>query len=120
MPTRKNQHKGGRFTKKNNSRIQDSIFRTASKKKQIVHCVSQLRRFAKCFMEGDQSRILQFGYNLGRLQELCEETTRPDIWWKPIETLIEKKQWAKLYKHIDIIRNTVVVEYDGAVLEKGC
>lgn len=119
MPTRKN-HIGGKFTKKNNRRIQDAIFRADSKKKQIVHCVSQLRRFAKCFMDGDQSRILQFGYNLGRLQELCEETTHPDIWWKPIETLIEKKQWIKLYKHIDFIRKTVFVEYDSAVLEKGC
>lgn len=119
MPTRKN-HKGGRFTKKNNSRIQAVIYRNANKKRQIIHCVSQLRRFAKCFMMGDNSRMLQFGYNLGRLQELCEETVYPDIWWKPIESLIEKAQWEKLYKHIDSISNTLVVEYDADVLEKGC
>jgi len=64
--------------------------------------------------------MLQFGYNLGRLQELCDESNRPDIWWTPVENLIQRKEWTKLYKHIDIIRNTIVLEYDGDVLEKDC
>lgn len=64
--------------------------------------------------------MLQFGYNLGRLQELCWETHHPEIWWKPIETLVEKEQWGKLFKVIDTIGSVLGVDYDTNVLAKGC
>jgi hypothetical protein len=64
--------------------------------------------------------MLQFGYNLGRLQELCRETNHPEIWWTPIETCVQKKQWGKLFKMIDTIADVLQVEYDEHVLRKGC
>jgi hypothetical protein len=109
----------GRFTKKNAVRVQGVVSRVAIQKDQIVHCVSQLRRFAKCFVDGDESRVLQFGYNLGRLQELCQDN-HPELWWKPIEGFFEKKAWKKLYDHVDLMRRTIGVEFDADVLAKGC
>jgi hypothetical protein len=108
------------FRKPNLARLASTMKRVQSKHDQIVHCVSQLRRFAHCLLERDVSRILQFGYNLGRLQELCGETLHPEIWWKPIETLVKKEQWGKLFKMIDSIASALDVEYDESVLAKGC
>jgi len=109
------------FKKKNVVRLSQTMKQFQSKEDQIIHCVSQLRRFSHCFFENsDYSGMLQFGYNLGRLQELCLETNHPEIWWSPIEKMVETQQWGKLFKHIDLISGNLGIEYDTNVLRKGC
>lgn len=108
------------FRRPNIARLTGTMKRLRSTNDQIVHCVSQLRRFSHCFLENDFSRMFQFGYNLGRLQELCGETNYPEIWWSPIETCVNKQQWGKLFKMIDTIAEILQVEYDENVLRKGC
>ena len=116
--------KGG-FSKENSERIR-SYLPTISdiERTQIVHCVSQLRRFCDCFMIGDTRRVLQFGYNLGRLQELCGETTKHTIWWKPIDSRFAKGMttgdWSELSSYIDTIQQSLGVEYDPATVKGGC
>lgn len=109
------QRAGGKVSNTNKTRIRARIHSD-----QIVHCLSQLKRFTVCFEKGDMGRLLQFGYNLGRLQELCGETTHPEIWWKPIETSIQEKAWKDLHEYIDEIRDILELSYDSKVLEKGC
>lgn len=108
------------FRKPNIARLASTMKQVKGKHDQIVHCVSQLRRFSHCFFEKDCRRMMQFGYNLGRLQELCGETVYPEIWWRPIEKLVEKEEWGKLFKMIDSISSLLEVEYDENVLRKGC
>ena len=114
--TRKHQRGGQTFTNTNKNRIRKAI----GKKEQVIHCLSQLKRFSECFQKGDTSRLLQFGYNLGRLQELCGETSYPEIWWKPIETAIIEKNWDKLDSQIKEIQEVLSIEFDEATLKKGC
>ncbi len=114
--TRKRYHGGGRVPNTNRTRIRKSV----EKKEQIIHCISQLKRFSECFKTNPTQRILQFGYNLGRLQELVGDTTHPEIWWKPIEKAIEDKNWKDLEEYIEELRDALGVEYDKATLEKGC
>ena len=114
--TRKQSKGGSRIPNANRNRIRKSV----EKKTQIIHCISQLKRFSECFKTDPTNRILQFGYNLGRLQELVGDTTHPEIWWKPIEKAIEEKNWKELDDYIEDLRETLGVEYDKATLEKGC
>ena len=83
----------------------------------IVHCLSQLKRFVKYFKEGNTDRILQFGYNLGRLQELC---ITPDhkIFWQPIEKFIINQNWYALDIYLDELKDKFMVEYDMNILAK--
>lgn len=110
---------GARIGRENRNRISQAVG-TIGDKKQIIHSLSQLKRFAICFKTGDTSRMLQFGYNLGRLQEMCGETTHPEVWWKPIETATTTGAWGDLESYIDEIREVLGVEYDKPTLEKGC
>lgn len=116
MQKKTRKHRGGKLTEENKSRIRKSV----NKKEQIVHCVSQLKRFGDCMAKGDTTRLLQFGYNLGRLQELVGDTTHPEIWWKPIETAIVAKDWTALDAYLEELRDALGVEYDKTTLEKGC
>ena len=113
--TRKKQ-RGGFFTEANKSRIQ-GIERSEDSKKQIIHCLTQLKRFAPCIYI-TPLRAYQFFYNLGRLQELLGETTHPEIWWKPLETLVSRQE--DVSAHIDKLKDLVGVEYDEETLKKGC
>ena len=114
--TRKTYKGGSRIPNANRNRIRKSV----DKKSQIIHCISQLKRFSECFKTDPANRILQFGYNLGRLQELVGDTTHPEIWWKPIEKAIEEKNWNDLDAYIEDLRDTLGVDYDQATIAKGC
>lgn len=83
----------------------------------IVHCISQLKRFNKSFMSGDLSRTLQFGYNLGRLQEL---SGNPDhkIYWQPIEKFYNNKEFHLLDTYLDELKTLLHVEYDLVLISK--
>ena len=83
----------------------------------FVHCLSQLKRFADYFKQGDLRRILQFGYNLGRLQEI---STKKDhtIFWCPVERLILEEDWIGLDAYIDTIQKRFQIGYDQAILKK--
>ncbi len=105
---------------KDKIRIQEFLKRQRVIESQILHTISQLHRFIQCFKKGDESRVLQFGFNLGRLVELCQETINPSIWWKPIEKLYNEKKWNELEKYVNVLKNTLGMEYDQETLEKGC
>jgi hypothetical protein len=79
-----------------------------------------LKRFAERAKEGKEFRTLQFGYNLGRLQEMmdCRKPKMNEIWWKPIEPLIEAKDWEKLSTKVDELRLRTGVSYDDATVKK--
>jgi hypothetical protein len=123
--TRKNRNRrqrgGADFSAVDKARI-SAHFASSSQatKDQIIHCISQLRRFAICFQKGDLARMPQFAYNLGRLQELCGETTRPDIWWNPVEEMLKTNAWDALCTHTDKILAAVGTDYDAKTLAKGC
>jgi hypothetical protein len=71
-------------------------------------------------MKGDTTRLLQFGYNLGRLQELCGETEKHVLWWKPIDKMVSTVSWRELSDYIDTIKSTIGIEYDAATVSGGC
>ena len=83
----------------------------------IIHSISQLKRFNKYFQAGDMSRALQFGYNLGRLQEL---SGNPDhkVFWQPIEKFYNAGEFQALDKYIDKLKTRLGVEYDSEILAK--
>lgn len=113
--SRKTRKQRGGFTATDRARIQGSI--EDSKREQIQHCLSQLKRFAPCIPE-QPLRAYQFFYNLGRLQELLKESTHPEIWWKPIEKLLSEQK--ELGSHIDLLQGLVGIEYDAPTVAKGC
>lgn len=113
MKKTRKQKAGSRLTNENKSRI-------LTRNNQIIHCMSQLKRFASCFKQGDMKRLLQFGYNLGRLQELCGETTHPEVWWKPIEVMITQEKWDELDTYLDELQDSLKIVYDAKVLASGC
>lgn len=111
----------GGFNATNRTRIATHFSKQSSSvQKQIQHCVSQLRRFCNCFLKGDTGRLLQFGYNLGRLQELCGETEKHVIWWKPVDAAIAGGKWQELSDYIDTMRTAIGVEYDSATVAGAC
>jgi len=116
--------RGGALEEADGARLQLQVKRASATPGQIVHCLSQLKRFVGCFATTPADkisvRLVQFAYNLGRLQELCGETTRHDIWWKPIEPLIAEAKWGELEAYIERLRIGLGVEYDAATLAKGC
>ena len=121
MKTRRNRNRQrGGASEADKLRLQESMKRIKNRQGQIIHCLSQLRRFALCMKDGDNSRLAQFCYNLGRLQELCMETTHPEVWWKPIEPLLKGSRWDELLTYIEELRVLIGVEYDEETLAKGC
>jgi hypothetical protein len=85
---------------------------------QIQHCISQLKRFAERAKEGKVFNSLQFGYNLGRIQEMVNpEPGANKKWWKPVETLVESKDWTGLSAKIDELKPGDV-EYDMPTVNK--
>lgn len=112
--------RGGFFTGDDEARVRTAVASTtADMRKQITHCLSQLKRFAPCIPE-KPIRAYQFFYNLGRLQELLGETTHPAIWWTPIEALIAAEKYADLVAHIDRLQTFVGLDYDMELIRKGC
>jgi len=90
-----------------------------SDKPQVIHCISQLKRFAPC-IHLNALRSAQFFYNLGRLQELLKETIYPEVWWKPIEAILNEGNFKLLPQHIDSLNDLIGADYDAAILTKGC
>ena len=82
MKTRKIRKKRGGFSSEDVQRVQASFSSKSDDiKNQIIHCISQLKRFSKCMYEsGKEIKAYQLFYNLGRMQELLGETTFPNIW----------------------------------------
>ena len=87
---------------------------------QIQHCISQLKRFAERAKEGKAFKSLQFGYNLGRLQEMVDggKPNMNEYWWKPVEPLVNEQKWEELSKKIDEFREKVEKQYDEATVKK--
>lgn len=88
---------------------------------QIQHAISQLKRFALRASEGKPFKSLQFGYNLGRLQEMIDggKEKMNEYYWKPIEPLVEKGEWDKLIKVIDqFMEEKVKGTYDEETVKK--
>lgn len=107
------------FTQRSSCRPYKNCFQKGGDD-QIQHCVSQLKRFADRAKEGKPFRTLQFGYNLGRLQEMIDggKSNMNIYWWKPIEPLIEEQKWEELSKKVDEFREKTGKEYDEATIKK--
>ena len=108
-----------RLTRKNKRDARSRIKTHPFDKDQVIHCISQLKRFAPC-IHTNSVRAAQFFYNLGRLQELLGETKHPELWWKPIEKIITEGNYNQLSRHIDSLRLAIGVTYDESILGKGC
>ena len=88
---------------------------------QEKHSISQLKRFVLRAKEGKPFKILQFGYNLGRLQEMIDggKPGMNEYWWKPLEPLVEKSDWESLSKLVDKFREEKVKkDYDMPTVNK--
>jgi len=88
---------------------------------QEKHSISQLKRFVLRAKEGKPFKILQFGYNLGRLQEMADPKVvgAQKYWWSPVETLVEEKKWDELLDLIEKFRTEKVKEeFDEATVKK--
>jgi hypothetical protein len=71
-------------------------------KKQKEHSLSQLLRFVSEAEKGNVFNALQFGYNLGRLQEMVEPNIKgaQKRWWSPVEPLVHEQKWQELTRLI--------------------
>ena len=107
-----------RKSKKRGGNKYQNVLKTVPKD-QVIHCLSQLKRFAPC-IETNPLRAYQFFYNLGRLQELVRDTEHPEIWWKPIEALVAAKKVDQLSAHVDTLKEMLGLEYDEPTVAKGC
>lgn len=88
---------------------------------QEKHAISQLKRFVSRAKEDKPFKILQFGYNLGRLQEMIDSkvTGAQKYWWTPVEKLVEEKKWDELLELIEKFREEKVKEvYDDDTVKK--
>lgn len=88
---------------------------------QTQHAISQLKRFALRAQEGKPFKELQFGYNLGRLQEMIDGGKKGmnEYWWTPLEPLVKEKKWDELLILIEKFRNEKVgKDYDEATVNK--
>ena len=88
---------------------------------QTQHSISQLKRFTLRAKEGKPFKELQFGYNLGRLQEMMDSQVSgaQKYWWSPVEALVESKSWDELLDLIEKFRvDRVKVDYDEATVNK--
>lgn len=110
--------RGGFYISADAERIQ-ATFAASPNQSQIIHCISQLKRFGQC-IRTQPLRAYQFFYNLGRLQELLGETTFPKLWWNPIEKLIADENFNGLLLHIDTLKTLVGADYDEELIRKGC
>jgi len=59
----------------------------------VEHCFWQLARFAVLAGGGTRFRALQFGLNLGRVQELLGSPGGAGAWWRPFKRLCEAEDW---------------------------
>jgi len=88
---------------------------------QMQHSISQLKRFVLRAKEGKPFRDLQFGYNLGRLQEMMDPQVKgaQKYWWSPLEILAEEHRWDELLELIEKFRvERVKVDYDEDTVNK--
>lgn len=88
---------------------------------QLQHAISQLKRFTLRAKEGQPFKELQFGYNLGRLQEMMDSQVSgaQKYWWSPVEELVSQKNWDGLLVLIEKFRvERIKVDYDEATVNK--
>jgi len=88
---------------------------------QLQHAISQLKRFTLRAKEGQPFKELQFGYNLGRLQEMMDSQVSgaQKYWWSPVEELVSAKNWDGLLDIIEKFRiERVRVDYDESTVNK--
>jgi hypothetical protein len=73
------------------------VYVNSPKKEQMQHCADQMYRFANLAQKGNDFRSAQFGYNMGRLQEmLCPDV----ILWKHYEPLIIEQNWQAIMNNV--------------------
>lgn len=63
----------------------------------VQHCFDQCRRFPWLTrVEGKPFRYTQWGFNLGRAQEILKSHGGKEAWWCYMEPLIDNKDWVRL------------------------
>jgi hypothetical protein len=65
-------------------------------KDHVEHCFWQMARFANLARLGKGFKGVQFGLNLGRVQELLGSYGGVEAWWRTFEPLIVAENWAQL------------------------
>ena len=86
-------------------------------KTDFVYCLSVLKCFVGYFKRGDLTKTFQFGYNLGRLQEITSKTDHTIKWYR-LEYLFLEQEWSELDAYIDTIQKSFQIGYDHAILER--
>ena len=87
---------------------------------QKEHSLSQLWRYASDASSGKPFNSLQFGYNLGRLQEMVEPGVEgaQRRWWVPTEPLVNSSEWEELKNLIKgDLKHRSGVDFDKEFLE---
>lgn len=87
---------------------------------QKEHSLSQLWRYASEASSGKPFNYLQFGYNLGRLQEMVEPGVEGAQmrWWVPTEPLVKSSNWEELKNLIKgDLKAQSKVDFDKSFLE---
>jgi hypothetical protein len=92
--------KGREFTPREITEMKATLEEPANRE-QVRHCFSQLLRFTLAACGGNDFNALQFGYNLGRMQEILQPSVKTgsagrDCWWRRIEHLVREKNYVTL------------------------
>ena len=112
--------RGGFYTEMDRLRIQEKFVASASETQtQIIHCISQMKRFSTCFVS-HPVRSYQFFYNLGRLQELLRETKYPILWWTPLEVLVKAGDYTAIEAHVIRLKELIGMDTYDVSITKGC
>jgi hypothetical protein len=62
-------------------------------RERVEHCLHQLVRFANLAEKHGKWRAVQFGFNLGRVQEILDVRGGVDYWWRTYEPLCNANDW---------------------------
>jgi hypothetical protein len=85
---------------------------------QVWHCLDQLTRFALETKDRKGFCALQFGFNLGRVQEILQpclhdhQKAGRDCWWRRYEALAGVEDYDGIVKLTEKIRSSLVVAWN--------
>jgi hypothetical protein len=83
----------------------------------VEHCMHQCWRFAHLATQGHPFRTLQFGFNIGRAQEILGSIGGVDYWWRQIERVVAAARQPSDYQLVvNLIRNycnDLAIEWPG-------
>lgn len=84
----------------------------------VVHCLSQLVRFARIAKEGKPFREAQFGFNLGRVTELLKSIGGRPCWWQMFEPLMLQHRYNTIIYIVNEYAKLFDITLDEATIIK--